>query len=415
MLISIKNIDFNLEVDLPLSKSESNRLLMLLYYASRDLNVNNLSDSDDTLLLRKLLNRVQEQRNDCDELVELDCANAGTVLRFLMTALSMKKGRWLLTGSERMRKRPVDSLVDALRSLGVSIEYKDVPAYPPVMIRGGDITGGRVEVCVEQSSQFASSLLLAAPLWRDGLEMRLTGNMSSLPYIDMTIAMMSNCGIDVERNERTINVKSGNYTVESVDIESDWSAAAFWYELVAFSNTASVKLKGLRTNTLQADVAALKMFETLGVKTTSHDDGVVLGKSDVLKESKTFDFRNCPDLFPALIATCAGLQQDTKFTGLVNLSIKESDRKKAMIEELSKINISFEQLSDDEIKMTCPEQLPFFTEDNPLVFENYKDHRIAMALSLLSMKIGSVSMENTDVVSKSYPYFFESIGVKSFE
>ena len=515
MLISAKNIlsssqqsalsGQRLEIELPLSKSESNRALMIMHYArtleflnsktlenSRVLNFKSsrileLSNSDDTVLLQKHLNTLNKYLQDsksvdyCPLTLELDCHNAGTVFRFLMTAVAVAETQSrrdanltvrvdsqsqsqsqesestvcvLLTGSDRMKNRPIDSLVEALRSLGVVIEYKGREGYPPILVRGGRIEGGRVEVSAEQSSQFASSLLLAAPLWKNGLELHLTGNLSSLPYIDMTISMMRQCGIDVVRNERDITVKPGRYNIENIKVESDWSAAAFWYEMASFSDDAEILLKNLNINSLQADAAANEMFETLGVETITVEGGVVVGKTtrqqdnkttrfvdaetQSLKDAKfevngqrsaskstvgvcvnsrslcqqsvsesTFNFKDCPDLFPAVIAACAGNKVNATFTGLKNLSIKESDRKHAMMNELSKIGISFEDVSDDELKMFCPEKLPYFSEENPIVFNNYGDHRIAMALSLLSMKIGAISMENIDVVSKSYPRFFE--------
>ncbi|MBR5215744.1 MAG: hypothetical protein IKV80_05925 [Bacteroidales bacterium] len=539
MLISAKNIsrDQNRVVELPLSKSESNRALMIMHYygieelrnsgikgdgnsmvpelvegsspslrqaqqlnevkdlVSRCLGVSvSLSNSDDTVLLQKHLNAINQYIKDCEQgllsevrsPLTLDCHNAGTVFRFLMTAvanlyLGVSVTRCLgvlLTGSERMKSRPIDSLVDALRSLGVSIEYQGREGYPPILISSTNLANQhessspnntcdsrdpwmsntsssntrdprdtwrsnpcdtwRLEISAEQSSQFASSLLLAAPLWKNGLELHLTGILSSLPYIDMTIDMMRQCGIDVVRNDRDIMVKPGCYNVENIKVEPDWSAAAFWYEIASFSDNAEILLKNLNINSLQADAAAIKMFQCLGVETLPVKEGVLLKKvnsqrstvsgnssvgcqlkvqsselkvqsSELKVQSSTFNFKDCPDLFPAVIAACAGNKVNATFTGLKNLSIKESDRKHAMMNELSKINIAFEDVSDDELKMFCPEELPYFTEESPIVFDNYEDHRIAMALSVLSMKIGTVSMENTEVVSKSYPGFFESM------
>ena len=453
-----------------------------------------LSNSDDTVLLQKHLNAINQYIKDCEQgllsevrsPLTLDCHNAGTVFRFLMTAvanlyLGVSVTRCLgvlLTGSERMKSRPIDSLVDALRSLGVSIEYQGREGYPPILISSTNLANQhessspnntcdsrdpwmsntsssntrdprdtwrsnpcdtwRLEISAEQSSQFASSLLLAAPLWKNGLELHLTGILSSLPYIDMTIDMMRQCGIDVVRNDRDIMVKPGCYNVENIKVEPDWSAAAFWYEIASFSDNAEILLKNLNINSLQADAAAIKMFQCLGVETLPVKEGVLLKKvnsqrstvsgnssvgcqlkvqsselkvqsSELKVQSSTFNFKDCPDLFPAVIAACAGNKVNATFTGLKNLSIKESDRKHAMMNELSKINIAFEDVSDDELKMFCPEELPYFTEESPIVFDNYEDHRIAMALSVLSMKIGTVSMENTEVVSKSYPGFFESM------
>ncbi len=420
MLISVKNIEHSLQVNLPLSKSESNRLLMISHYAGID-DLKSLtpflSTSDDTVLLQNLLSIISGNTSE-NEVVELNCNNAGTVFRFLMTAVvneqytdDYRQLKYLLTGSDRMKERPIASLVDALRNLGVSIEYKGRDGYPPVMIKTCRIEGGRVEVSVEQSSQFASSLLLASPLWKKGLELHLTGNMSSMPYIDMTINMMRQYGIEVYRNGRDVVVKSGCYDLKNISVEPDWSAAAFWYEIAAFSETSDIMLKNLNIYSLQADAVSMKMFDVLGVKTVACNNGLVLKKKDISINNLTFDFKDCPDLFPAVIATCAGLGLDATFTGLENLMIKESDRKKAMINELTKVNISFEEVANDVLKMKCPKVLPFFSEEDPLVFDNYEDHRIAMALSVLSMKIGTISMEKTDVVSKSYPEFYKSIGL----
>ncbi|MBQ3595377.1 MAG: hypothetical protein II981_08220 [Bacteroidales bacterium] len=487
MLIYIKNRDIDTEIDLPSSKSESNRALMIMHYAKSQSaidnekleiapfsHISNLSKSDDTILLKQLLNKINEQ-SISSEMIELDCANAGTVFRFLMTAIANLQLtvdneqltiednynkfsdsqflRFLLTGSERMKSRPVDSLVDALRNLGVTIEYTERDGYPPVLIKVSKFGGqhptcdsqfstcnNRVEVSVAQSSQFASSLLLAAPTWKEGLELSLTGELSSLPYIDMTIDMMRRCGIDVKRNDRTIIVKSGIYKIDNITIEPDWSAAAFWYEMAALSDSANIFLKNLNINSLQADAVVMKKFDDLGVETFSSDGGVVIRRSQGRRvagsqglksivnsqqlinftgrqifnsQFSTFNFTYCPDLFPSVIAACAGLKVNATFTGLKNLSIKESDRKIAMINELKKINISFDEISEDVIRMRCPETLPCFTEENPIIFKNYGDHRIAMALSILSLKIGAIEMENPEVVSKSYPGFFRDMKIKT--
>ena len=477
MLISIQNIlggqlsaigNQRLEIDLPLSKSESNRALMIMHYAefqnlktskpqshsnsaTQQLsNLVSLSNSDDTVLLQKHLNTLSGYvKNPSTLPLTLDCRNAGTVFRFLMTAvanlhLGVLESRCLgvlLTGSERMKSRPISSLVEALRSLGISIEYTEKEGYPPVLLGSTDhedlhvslLSGNtndthdtwRLEISAEQSSQFASSLLLAAPLWKNGLVLHLTGNLSSLPYIDMTINMMRQCGIDVSRDDRDITVKHGIYNIDNIKVEPDWSAAAFWYEMVSLSDDAEVLLKNLNINSLQADATAIKMFENLGVETIAAKDGVVVKKVNSQQsmansqcstfnfQLSTFNFKDCPDLFPAVIAACAGNRVNATFRGLKNLSIKESDRKQAMMNELMKINITFENVSDDELKMICPEVLPCFTEENPIIFNNYEDHRIAMALSVLTMKIGTISMENVEVVSKSYPEFFRLQDYKS--
>ena len=415
MLFSPLNIEFNSEINLP----RSNRALMIMHYwktqghkdaktQSVEDSATSISTSDDTVLLLRLLSLDLSHLPD-NEVIELDCANAGTVLRFLMTAVSMMNGTFVLTGSERMKQRPVKPLVDALRSLGVSIDYLEKESYPPIKINGCEIKGGNLDINVEQSSQFASSLLLAAPLWKNGLSLTLTGNLSSQPYIDMTINVMKQCGVDVERNGRKITVNPSRYKFDDFKIEPDWSAAAFWYEILALSDKKQIFLKDLKIDSLQADAVTKDVFKSLGIETLSVDNGVMIRKTADCKKYITFDFVNSPDIFPAVIAACAGLQVDAEFSGLKNLSIKESDRKKAMMNELSKLDIVFEEVSDDVLRMKCPEKLPYFTENEAVIFDNYKDHRIAMALVPLAMKIGFVEMENTEVVSKSYPEFFEEL------
>ena len=433
MHVSPLNISFNSEIDLPRSKSESNRALMIMHYwktqRRKDAKTQRVEDfetlrlcdsatlistSDDTVLLLRHLSLDFSHLSD-NEVIELDCANAGTVLRFLMTAVSMMNGTFVLTGSERMKQRPVKPLVDALRSLGISIDYLENEAYPPIKIKGGEIKGGKLEISVEQSSQFASSLLLAAPLWEKGLSLTLTGNLSSMPYIDMTINMMKNAGADVERNDRKIIVKPSRYRFDDFVIEPDWSAAAFWYEILALSDKSQIFLKDLKIDSLQADAVTKDVFKSLGIETTTADKGVMIRKTDSREKYLTFDFTNSPDIFPAVVAACAGLQVDAEFFGLKNLSIKESDRKKAMMNELSKLKVVFEDVSDDVLRMRCPERLPYFSEEEYVTFDNYKDHRIAMALVPLAMKVGHVEMENPEVVSKSYPMFFESLSRKGAE
>ena len=361
MLINLNKNSFDTEVDLPLSKSESNRALMIAFYRDIELcnsktleccdsvtkdsnnletwrlgdSVTSLSNSDDTVLLENLLNKINQYIKNFGQSplsvdycpLTLDCANAGTVFRFLMTAVSFfqltinnlqftigneltqqlgdsvtHRLGVLLTGSDRMKQRPIDSLVDALRSLGVSIEYKEKEGYPPILIRTTTNRTNlhksfqhqtdtcdtrdsrssfpcRLEISTEKSSQFASSLLLAAPLLENGLELHLTGNISSLPYIDMTINMMRQCGVDVVRNERVITVKPGMYNIDNIAIEPDWSAAAFWYEMIALSDDSKILLKNLNIDSLQADAVAAKMFENLGVETISVKEGIIIKKS----------------------------------------------------------------------------------------------------------------------------------------
>lgn len=393
-------------IDLPLSKSEANRYLMLRYYAAQLLP--SFDAADDVNLLRQLLEEIIN--NDGEEVKVIDCDNAGTVLRFLATALSMRKGSFVLTGSERMRQRPIAELVEALNKLGASICYLENEGYPPLMIEGRDIKGGEVTISAERSSQFVSSLLLAAPSMRDGLSLQLVGDIASQPYIDMTIKMMRDCGIVIDDRDNVIKIKHQHYNCDFVKVESDWSSAAFWYELVAlYDDDINVLLKNLNIESRQADAAAMNMFATLGVSTQQVKEGVIIRKSIANSQQLTFNFSQCPDLFPAVIATCAGLHVDATFTGVKNLSLKESDRKLAMMTELMKMNVVFEIVSDDVLKMKCHDNMPYHTEDNPIIFSSYNDHRIVMALAMLYPKIGTIRIEDKNVVSKSYPDFWADL------
>lgn len=393
-------------INLPLSKSEANRYLMLRYYAAQILP--SFDAADDVNMLRQLLEEIIN--NDGEEVKVIDCDNAGTVLRFLATALSMRKGSFVLTGSERMRQRPIAELVDALNKLGASICYLENEGYPPLMIEGCDIKGGEVTISAERSSQFVSSLLLAAPSMRDGLSLQLVGDIASQPYIDMTIKMMRDCGIVIDDKDNVIKIKHQHYNCDFVKVESDWSSAAFWYELVAlYDDDINVLLKNLNIESRQADAAAMNMFATLGVSTQQVKEGVIIRKSIANSQQLTFNFSQCPDLFPAVIATCAGLHVDATFTGVKNLSLKESDRKLAMMTELMKMNVVFENVSDDVLKMKCHDNMPYHTEDNPIIFSSYNDHRIVMALAMLYPKIGTIRIEDKNVVSKSYPDFWADL------
>lgn len=406
MRVCLLNNNFKVSVPLVGSKSESNRALMICHYAGFEPKIENLSKADDTVLLSELLKFINNGKEQYS-LKEVDCRNAGTVFRFLATALSLRPGKWLLTGSDRMRERPVGDLVDALRRLGADIEYQFVEGFPPLIIKGKELKGGCVSVDVSQSSQYASSLLLAAPTFENGLKLHLDGGLTSLPYIDMTVGIMTEYGAKVRRDGRDIVVEHSDYQNVEYVVESDWSAASYWFEIVALSDGGQAFLRNLKEKSVQGDKIVAGVFDRFGVRTIFEDEGATVVKSTSnCKNLFEFDFTDAPDLFPAVVATCVGLQVGTTFTGLKNLAIKESDRVDAMVTELNKIGVEFEKISDDMLKMNALRNIPFFSEVNPVVFDSHDDHRIAMALAPLSMKIGAVEIENAEAVSKSYPDFW---------
>ena len=380
--------NFDVTVDLVGSKSESNRALMIGYYGGFTPRIKNLSTSDDTKLLQEILNTLSDPK-------EIDCSNAGTVLRFLATALSFRPGDWILTGSDRMLQRPVGDLVDALRTMGAGIEYVGSEGFPPLRIHGKNTVKTRfiaspIHIDITRSSQFASSILLALPVFQTFQEtsLHLDGDPSSLPYIDMTIDVMQKFGANVHRDGCDIFVQQSDYQDVEYIVGSDWTCASYWYEIVAFSENGRARLRNLHLDSKQGDAIVAKWFEQFGVKSVQDGNDVVITKSvETFHETSQnnhnrvvyFDFTNNPDLYPTIAATCAGLGIEGRFTGLRNLIHKESDRVAAMTMELSKKNI----------------------------FDSHNDHRIAMALAPLAMKIGVIEINNADVVSKSYPGFWE--------
>ena len=385
MRITGVNKTFDVEVNLVGSKSESNRVLMIGYYGGFTPRVKNLSASDDTVLLKNILH------SNLDGPAIIDCHNAGTVLRFLATALALRVGEWILTGSDRMLQRPVGDLVDALRTMGADIEYMGQEGCPPLKINGKTLKINDMSVDITRSSQFASSILLAMPVLetRQGMSLHLDGDLSSLPYIDMTIDVMCHFSAHVKREGRDILVQPSDYQDVEYTVESDWTCASYWYEIVAFSENGRARLKNLHLDSKQGDVIVAKWFEQFGVKSIQDGDDVIIEKTNAINDNQlSFDFIDNPDLYPTIAATCTGLHIEGRFTGLRNLKHKESDRVAAMTTELSRVKTHGRA-------------------SLPIKFDSHNDHRVAMALAPLAMKIGAIEINNADVVSKSYPGFWE--------
>ena len=383
------------DITLPASKSESNRALMIAAYGGFAPDFQNLSDSNDTKVLVEALCRLPSMsflRRDVGGLESIegrqqiiDIADCGTAARFMTTYLACHEGDWLLTGTERMKQRPMTPLVDAMRVLGANLQYVENEGCLPLIIKGNQIKGGKVSVDMTPSSQFASSLLLAAPMWPQGLVMELLGELSSLPYLEMTLAMMRHFGAEIEHEDRMIKVFPKPYQSRGFTIGADWSAASYWYEMAALSEECEVRLRGLSLSSLQGDTVIVGWMRQLGVGTFIENDAIVLRKIPFKNRALTFDFSQHPDLYPTMVATCAGLGLEATFTGLDNLALKESDRVEAMKTELAKLG------------------------DRPIRFSSHNDHRIVMALAPLSMLFGTLSFDHPEVVEKSYPRFWDEV------
>ena len=383
-------------VNLPGSKSESNRALMIAAYGGFPLEVNGLSDARDTVLLQQLLDSTSST---------VDCQDAGTAVRFLMTYLACKPGTWILTGTKRLCERPMAPLIDALRQLGADIDGDNLP----LRINGKPLKGGHVILDASQSSQFVSSLLLAAPSWDNGLDLDLVGELTSLPYIDMTLSMMRHFGAEAIRDGRHLMVRPNPYQAKAFEVSPDWSAASYWYEMMALGDGGELLLKGLKTNSLQGDAIVAEWFRQLGVVTSFDDRGARLTKVKVDPQELVFDVTNTPDLFPAVFVTCVAMHYRARFQGIRNLSNKESNRVDSLISELSKIYTFINILMGDEIVIEPSLFKDDISNNNKVLFNTFQDHRVAMALAPLSLRIDQVSFDDLNVVTKSYPTFWDNV------
>jgi 3-phosphoshikimate 1-carboxyvinyltransferase len=407
MKLKLLNTCFDAKIQISSSKSESNRALMINAYAGNILHITNLSDADDTVLLSKLLSEIHLSENSGQEVI-IDCHNAGTVYRFLLTYLANKPGKWVLTGSERMKQRPVNDLVATLIELGADIRYIENSGFPPLLVTGKILSGGSTAVSIEKSSQFASSLIMAAPVWTNGIQLELTGNPSSMPYLDMTLNMMKLCGADVVRRDELVIVSPVPYTQAELSISADWSGAAFWFEMVALSVDGRLYLEGVSLKSDQGDRVLVDFFKKLGVDCKENPGGLLIWKLGDMTDEIQFNLRDFPDLLPALAVTCAGLGVKAFFSGLENLVIKESNRTKAIQQELFKVGVRCDMPSIGEL-IIHSSTIKYSESDSCIVFESYDDHRMAMALAPLVLRLGKLQINRSEAVSKSYPGFWSEL------
>lgn len=394
-------------VRLPGSKSESNRALMIAAYGGFPSKVVNLSEAHDTVLLKALLEMIRSAAAT-DEIM-VDCEDAGTAARFLMTYLSGKPGVWMMTGTERLCERPMAPLIDALRQLGAEVHCLKKEGFLPVRIHGKELIGGKVQLDVTQSSQFVSSLLLAAPMWVKGLYVDLVGQQNSFPYVQMTIAMMRHFGAEVACDGQRIFVGPKPYDARAFDVSSDWSAASYWYEMMALGDGGELFLYGLKPDSLQGDAVVAKWFEHFGVLTSFEEQGVRLTKTSVNPHDLVFDFADTPDLFPAVFVTCVALGYHARFQGIRNLSMKESNRVDSLISELSKVYTFINIFRDDELVIEKSSLSEFYNNTKKVIFNTHHDHRVAMALTPVALLSNDAEFDDPSVVNKSYPTFWEDI------
>jgi 3-phosphoshikimate 1-carboxyvinyltransferase len=384
-------------VKLPASKSISNRMLILSALGYSPYEIQNLSDSDDT---RVMLDVLTSDNRD------FDIGAAGTAMRFLTAYLAKIAGEWTITGTERMKNRPIGLLVNALNASGAKIEYIGKEGYPPLRIFGSALQGGEISLSGSVSSQYISALLMVAPYMEKGLVLHLEGKIISAPYINLTIQLMKQFGADVVRDGQTIKVLPHEYEPLPFTVESDWSAASYWYQIVALSRQPEIELTGLFKNSLQGDSAVAGLFAQLGAGTTYTRQGVLLRRNGNITRKLIYDFVNEPDLAQTLVVTCALLNIPFRFTGLQSLRIKETDRIEALKTELRKLGYlvtdSHNSLLEWNGERCEPEQGP--------VIATYEDHRMAMAFAPAAlMRPEGIEIADPMVVTKSYPNFWDDL------
>jgi 3-phosphoshikimate 1-carboxyvinyltransferase len=402
------------KLKLPSSKSLSNRLLLIQALSKDKFGINNLSEADDTLLLQNLLQEIRNKSSN-HSFVELDTANAGTVMRFLTAYLTLVPGKWILTGSDRMKQRPIGVLVEAMRSLGAEIEFLGKLGYPPLMIKGKPLKGGEINVDAGISSQFISALLLIAPGLPGGLSIWLQGQAVSFPYINMTLRLLNYFGIETGKDGNKIIIPESNIKGKEFTVEADWSAASFWYETAALADDVDLILEGLRKDSLQGDAILVDIFQNFGVMTEFLKNGVRLTKAKKRLDGFYFDFTDYPDIAPAVITTCAALGLNGRFEGLKSLHLKETNRFRALENEFKKLGLHLKPGSMTDLLTLIEFSNPQFKSSNDTRIETYGDHRMAMTFAPLSVKLGTIKIENPDVVGKSYPHFWKDLSSLGFE
>lgn len=396
---------------LPASKSISARVLIINALAGGKNKPNNLSDCDDTQVMLQAL----QTKNDL-----VDIMAAGTAMRFLTAYFAAQNIPHTITGTQRMQQRPIQLLVDALRTLGAQINYTQNKGYPPLSITPAKMHGGTITLPGNVSSQYISALLMIGPTLTTGLKIQLTGDIISKPYIDMTLRLMTHFGAQAQwQDQNTLNVDQGTYTPQPFYIENDWSAASYWYQMVALSTDpdTQITLTGLTPDSIQGDSTVAQKFAPLGVKTTYHTDKqnglptIKLTKQPTTAQPMNADLVEQPDLAQTFAVTCALSQRPFHLTGLQSLKIKETDRLTALVNELKKLGYNVTQTDNSQLTWDGTHCKP---HTNPVI-QTYQDHRMAMAFAPAALRLPQITIDNPQVVSKSYPQYWKQLSQAGFQ
>ena len=372
----------NCEIDLPSSKSISNRLLIIRSLCKESFGIKNLSNSDDTRSLDLALNSKSNL---------IDVGAAGTTFRFLTSYLSTLVGEeFILTGTDRMKERPIKELVDSLKELDAEIEYIEEENFPPLKIKGAELKSKKIKIDGSVSSQFISSILLVSPTIKGGLELEIKGDLVSKPYVLMTVKLMSEFGIKWDWTGNKITIEEQSYKAKNYTVESDWSAATFWFQIASLSENCNIKLNGLAKNSIQGDKEVRGIFKNLGVESEFENKQLILTKRPAGTFPEKVDFIETPDIYQSLKCTLFAKGISTKTLGIQTLKNKETNRISAVENEMKKLH-------------------------QEKIIETYNDHRMAMSFAPLCLKYGKLQINNAEVVSKSYPNFWEDLKKGGFK
>ncbi len=401
LLLQTSHSNLQAQIAVTGSKSETNRLL-LLQALFPNITLANTSNSDDSEVMQKAL-------KGNDEIVDIH--HAGTAMRFLTAYFAVNEGREvMLTGSSRMQERPIKILVEALEQLGAKISYEKEVGYPPIRIKGQKIAASKVTMAANVSSQYISALLLVAPKLENGLELTLEGDITSIPYIKMTLALLNDLNIKTSFEGNVIKVYP-KPEVESkvMTVESDWSSASYFFSLAALSEQASISLTSYKETSLQGDSALIEIYQKMGVETRFEGNKMTLTKKENFNfESVNFELNNTPDIAQTIVVTCLGLGIGCHLTGLHTLKIKETDRLEALRIELTKLGANI-SVTNDSLTLVASNHI-----NSNVAIATYNDHRMAMAFAPLAVRV-PIIIDNAEVVSKSYPDFWKDLENLGFQ
>lgn len=394
MKLIAPNTVLDSQIEVPSSKSISNRLLIIQALAKSG-NVTGISTAQDTVILNLLLNEMPKI---------MDVGHAGTAFRFLTAYLSVTPGTYLLTGSDRMKNRPIRPLVDALKSLGADIQYVENEGFPPLKIRGTSITKSKVAIDASMSSQFVSALMMIGPYLKKGLTLNLEGDLVSTSYIEMTRSLMQDCGVNVLYENKKIEISTSSYCFETFPVEKDWSSISFWFEMVLIGKWKRLLIKDVNENSIQGDAFVKELFGYFGVKSSFDKDGLWLKYEKPNDKLPTrIDLKNTPDLTQPFIVAMAAIGHSITVTGIQHLKFKETDRALALQTELQKFGVVLKVNDSNLILKTG------IDASSTVRIKTYQDHRMAMAFAPLALVLDGIQIENPEVVEKSYPDYWNQL------